>query len=152
MKSKWRVSHTCAGGVKITEVYRLKDTTQPDHSGNREVRPESFASDEEARDFAKHLNAMDVTAKKAIMPWSYAATTNAETIRNATQVTYDMEDHILRFFICEECVLECEFERSVSGTTNQLVDFYTAEMRRMFPDKRKEIKLPASGTYHLIRE
>ena len=101
---------------------------------------------------AKHLNAMDVTAKKAIMPWSYAATTNAETIRNATQVTYDMEDHILRFFICEECVLECEFERSVSGTTNQLVDFYTAEMRRMFPDKRKEIKLPASGTYHLIRE
>ncbi|HBH71123.1 MAG TPA: hypothetical protein DDX59_06595 [Lachnospiraceae bacterium] len=56
MKSKWRVSHTCAGGVKITEVYRLKDTTQPDHSGNREVRPESFESDEEARDFAKHLN------------------------------------------------------------------------------------------------
>ena len=35
--SEWKVSKIYAGGITLYQVYRIKDTGQIDHSGNREV-------------------------------------------------------------------------------------------------------------------
>ena len=37
MKSKWKVTSNIIDGKKKYGVYRIKDESQPDHSGNREI-------------------------------------------------------------------------------------------------------------------
>lgn len=36
--SKWKVSSMFIGNDKVYQVYRTIDDSEPDHSGNREVR------------------------------------------------------------------------------------------------------------------
>lgn len=55
MKSEWKVSHTYAGMELIYQVYRLRDTAECDHSGNREIVG-TFDSEEAAQEYAEELN------------------------------------------------------------------------------------------------
>ena len=56
MESEWRISHTWFAGECIIQVYRLRDVNKPDHSGNREILPKTFNSDEEAQSMCNTLN------------------------------------------------------------------------------------------------
>lgn len=40
MKGKWKVSSNCIDGERMYIVYRLRDTSAVDHSGNREYAGE----------------------------------------------------------------------------------------------------------------
>ncbi len=40
MRSKWKVSSQFIGDEKVFQVYRLKDISKVDHSGNREYAGE----------------------------------------------------------------------------------------------------------------
>lgn len=74
----------------------------------------------------------------------------AEIIKEATEVSYNLETHVLTFWICEGAVLQCLFERSVTGTFKQLIDYYKSELRYMFPHKRKTFKESSNGISYLI--
>lgn len=74
----------------------------------------------------------------------------AELIKAATEVSYNLETHVLTFWICEGAVLQCLFERGVSGTRTQLSDYYINELRYMFPHKRKTFKDSTKGISYLI--
>lgn len=56
--SEWKVSKTYAGGITLYQVYRIKDTGQIDHSGNREVY-DTFRDEQAAAICAADLNAWE---------------------------------------------------------------------------------------------
>ncbi|MCM1168051.1 MAG: hypothetical protein NC401_18870 [Ruminococcus sp.] len=55
-KSKWQVSSQFIGEKKIFTVYRLRDTSEVDHSGNREYEGGCYDSEAEAQSVADKLN------------------------------------------------------------------------------------------------
>lgn len=56
MKGKWDVSSQYIGEKKIFTVYRLRNTAEVDHSGNREYCEGVFDSEAEAQGIADKLN------------------------------------------------------------------------------------------------
>lgn len=56
MKSEWRVTSNFINGQKVYQVYRLRNTTEVDHSGNREYRGGIFKNRDEAAAEAEALN------------------------------------------------------------------------------------------------
>lgn len=57
MKSKWKVTSNPIGGKTLHRVYRLRDTSQVDHSGNREYYGDYTENRQEALAVADRLNA-----------------------------------------------------------------------------------------------
>lgn len=55
-KGKWDVSSQYINDKKIFTVYRLRDTSEIDHSGNREYKGGCFDSEQEAQALADKLN------------------------------------------------------------------------------------------------
>lgn len=58
MKSEWRVSSTYTCGEISYQVYRLRDVTKTDHTGNREIIG-TFDTEANAREFADAMNAKE---------------------------------------------------------------------------------------------
>ena len=56
MKSEWRVTTNIIGGVKKYGVYRIRDTNEVDHSGNREELDRWFDERELAQIYADSMN------------------------------------------------------------------------------------------------
>lgn len=56
MKSKWKVSSNPIGGETMFGVYRVMDTSKPDHSGNRETVGGYTASKQAAQILADRMN------------------------------------------------------------------------------------------------
>lgn len=56
MKSEWRVTSNIVSGQRMYGVYRLRDTSQVDHSGNREHFGGYMLEREWAQNLAKELN------------------------------------------------------------------------------------------------
>lgn len=56
MKSEWKVSSNSINGKKLYIVYRIRNTSEVDHSGNRETRGDYTESREEAAALADKLN------------------------------------------------------------------------------------------------
>lgn len=56
MKSEWRVTTNYINGKNIYRVYRLIDTREVDHSGNREFYGNTFDNEEEAESLARAKN------------------------------------------------------------------------------------------------
>lgn len=56
MKSKWKVTSNYIGGQTMYGVYRIRDTGEVDHSGNREHYGGYLESREEAAVIAEELN------------------------------------------------------------------------------------------------
>ena len=56
MKSNWRVTANPVLGKMFYGVYRLKDVSDIDHSGNRETRGGYFGTRKEAEALAERLN------------------------------------------------------------------------------------------------
>ena len=54
--SEWRIAHQHAGGEKYIRVYRLRDISKPDHSGNREYLRDIYETDEEAQKVVDEMN------------------------------------------------------------------------------------------------
>lgn len=48
MKGEWRIQTTYSGCEKLYEIYRIRDTSQTDHSGNREYTGPMFETREDA--------------------------------------------------------------------------------------------------------
>jgi len=57
MKSEWRVSSNFINDVKMYIVYRIRNTEEVDHSGNRENHGEYTEDRQEAVAVADRLNA-----------------------------------------------------------------------------------------------
>ena len=57
MKSEWRVTSNLIAGKRLYSVYRLRDKSAVDHSGNREMIDEWLDTKEEAQAKADVLNA-----------------------------------------------------------------------------------------------
>lgn len=57
MKSKWKVTSNPIGGKTMYGVYRILDTNEVDHSGNREHYGDYVESREAAAAIAARLNA-----------------------------------------------------------------------------------------------
>ena len=57
--SEWMVTHQYAGEEQFIRVFRLRDRTATDHSGNREYVDAFFQSDAEAEKAADGLNAVE---------------------------------------------------------------------------------------------
>ena len=55
--SEWRVSSMWLGKKKYYQVYRIKDMTRVDHSGNREYKGRLMEDEFKAISLAKRLNA-----------------------------------------------------------------------------------------------
>ena len=55
-KSEWKVSSQYIGAEKVYLVYRLRNTSQVDHSGNREYSGPVFYSKDAAQACADKLN------------------------------------------------------------------------------------------------
>lgn len=60
MCSKWKVTSQGCGDDKIYAVYRLKDTSKVQHSGNMEFATEYMDSRSDARAIADKLNGEEV--------------------------------------------------------------------------------------------
>ncbi|MCM1059419.1 MAG: hypothetical protein NC452_03920 [Eubacterium sp.] len=58
-KSKWQVSSQFIGEKEIFTVYRLRDTSEVDHSGNREYKGGCFYEETAAQALADKLNEED---------------------------------------------------------------------------------------------
>lgn len=58
MPSEWKVSKTYAGGVVFYQVYRILNTDQIDHSGNREIVG-TFNEEQDAVNYCKEMNGWD---------------------------------------------------------------------------------------------
>ena len=56
MKSNWRVTANPVAGKMLYGVYRLRDVSGIDHSGNRETKGGYFNTREEAEALAERLN------------------------------------------------------------------------------------------------
>ena len=60
MKSEWRVTSSYVpGGGRYYQVYRLRDKSEVDHSGNREFSGSIYESKDEAQRLADKLNARE---------------------------------------------------------------------------------------------
>ena len=57
MHGKWKVSSQFIGDEKVFQVYRLRDISKVDHSGNREYRGGIIYDQEAANVIAEGLNA-----------------------------------------------------------------------------------------------
>jgi len=57
MKSKWKITSNPIGGQKFYRAYRIRNTSEVDHSGNREYAGEHTQNREEAQLLADQLNA-----------------------------------------------------------------------------------------------
>lgn len=55
--SEWRVSSMWLNGKKYYQVYRIKDMTRVDHSGNREYKGGLMENEYTAMELAKKMNA-----------------------------------------------------------------------------------------------
>jgi hypothetical protein len=53
---KWKVSSNPIGGVTMYAVYRIRDLSEVDHSGNREYATGWMADKQEAQKTADRLN------------------------------------------------------------------------------------------------
>lgn len=62
MKSEWRVTVNMIGSEKKYGVYRLRDMSQTDHSGNREELGRWFDEREIAQVYADALNEQEEEA------------------------------------------------------------------------------------------
>jgi len=56
VKSKWKVTSNSINGEKMYAVFRLRDTSAVDHSGNREYAGGYTADRDEAQAVADKLN------------------------------------------------------------------------------------------------
>ncbi|EJP28291.1 hypothetical protein HMPREF1147_1702 [Selenomonas sp. FOBRC9] len=56
MKGEWKISSMYLGGKKVYQVYRIKDMTRVDHSGNREYAGGLLHDEREAMALAQKLN------------------------------------------------------------------------------------------------
>lgn len=56
MRSKWKVSSQYIGDEKVYRVYRLRDISKVDHSGNREYAGEVIYNQDAAYAVAQGLN------------------------------------------------------------------------------------------------
>lgn len=56
MRSKWKVSSQHIGDEKVFQVYRLRDISKVDHSGNREYAGEIMYDSNAAYAIAEGLN------------------------------------------------------------------------------------------------
>ena len=56
MCSEWKVTTNCVDGEKLYAVYRLRDTTEVDHSGNREFASGFMPDKNAAYEIAAKLN------------------------------------------------------------------------------------------------
>ncbi|GEM_PF-622928 len=56
MHSKWKVSSQFMGDERVFQVYRLRDISKVDHSGNREYAGEIIYNQDAAYAVAKGLN------------------------------------------------------------------------------------------------
>lgn len=54
--SEWRISTNVVAGRKFYQVYRIKNLSEPDHSGNRETRGGLYESRRDAEALARRLN------------------------------------------------------------------------------------------------
>jgi len=59
-KSDWMVTSNSINGKTVYGVYRLKDISTVDHSGNRENYGDYYEDRESAEKLAKQLNEEDV--------------------------------------------------------------------------------------------
>ena len=59
MKSVWRVTSNIIGDQIKYGVYRLLDTEETDHSGNREFASDYMSSKESALKIARELNEIE---------------------------------------------------------------------------------------------
>ena len=59
MKGLWKVTSNIIGDTKMYAVYRLLDTSETDHSGNREYATEWLDDREQAAKIAKELNTLE---------------------------------------------------------------------------------------------
>lgn len=57
MKSEWQVTMQYINNKPIYQVYRLRDKSKIDHSGNREYQGGLFYDEAAAQEFADKLNA-----------------------------------------------------------------------------------------------
>lgn len=63
MKNEWHVTKNYVAGKILYGVYRLRDESAVDHSGNRETIDKWFGTKEEAQAEADTLNAKIVRKK-----------------------------------------------------------------------------------------
>lgn len=56
MKGKWKVTSNYIGGEKMFAVYRLRDISEIDHSGNREYATDYTNDRENAEAIADMMN------------------------------------------------------------------------------------------------
>lgn len=59
MKSKWKVSSQTIDGEKFYTVFRIRDTSEVDHSGNREIY-DTYISEDVAEMKADELNRKEI--------------------------------------------------------------------------------------------
>lgn len=60
MKSEWRVTSNFVPGTgRYYQVYRLRDKSEVDHSGNREFSGSIYDDKQDAQRLADELNAME---------------------------------------------------------------------------------------------
>lgn len=59
MKSKWKVSSQIIGGKWQYTVFRIRDTSEVDHSGNREIY-DMYISEDVAEMKAEELNRKEI--------------------------------------------------------------------------------------------
>lgn len=62
MKGPWKVTSNVIDGQKMYAVYRLLDTSETDHSGNREYATGWLDDKDQAVETAQQLNAIGNTA------------------------------------------------------------------------------------------
>lgn len=79
MKSEWKVTYNGS----YYEVYRLRDVSHVDHSGNREYAPPTFKTKDLAQAYAAGANAQN-EAQKATMKGMSKEERRAAAIENET--------------------------------------------------------------------
>ena len=60
MKNEWKVSTNNIGDLKLYRVYRLKNSNEPDHSGNREYYGAYYRTMADADKLAERANSEDL--------------------------------------------------------------------------------------------
>jgi hypothetical protein len=80
MKSKWKVTSNPVGGEILYGVYRIKDTSQVDHSGNREYAGGYVESREVAQTTADKLNSAEPEEMKLLEEHECDSMKNQNTV------------------------------------------------------------------------
>lgn len=76
-RSEWKVTANLVGGRKIYGVYRLRDTAEVDHSGNREYYGDYMDSQQAAEQIASELNKKELAGQSGL---EFLKTATAEQI------------------------------------------------------------------------